>query len=79
MLPPLSFVLDRSFTPIQLAFYPDASDNASKKNRPGPKPKTLDVNQFAVAILEALTREPKVNVNVNVNGRLKKIVQEIVA
>jgi hypothetical protein len=26
--------------------------------RPGPKPKTLDVNQFAAAILEAVTGEP---------------------
>jgi hypothetical protein len=26
--------------------------------RPGPKPKTLDPNQFAAAILEAVTGEP---------------------
>ena len=28
------------------------------KPRPGPKPKTLDPNQFAAAILEAVTGEP---------------------
>jgi hypothetical protein len=28
------------------------------KKRPGPKPKVLDLNQFAAAVLEAVTAEP---------------------
>lgn len=48
---------DRSCTPVHLAILSGARDNASMA-RPGPKPKTLDVNQFAAAILEAVTGEP---------------------
>jgi hypothetical protein len=40
-----------------LAILRVARHNASMK-RPGRKPKTLDVNQFAAAILEAVTGEP---------------------
>ena len=49
---------DRSCTSVHLAILSGAGDNASMKKRPGKKPKTLDVNQFAVAILEAVTGEP---------------------
>ena len=49
---------DRSCTLVQLAFYSPDRHNASMKNRPGRKPKVLDPNQFAAAILEAVTGEP---------------------
>jgi hypothetical protein len=48
---------DRSCTPVHLAILSDRGHNASMA-RPGPKPKTLDVNQMAAAILEAVTGEP---------------------
>ena len=48
---------DRSCTHVQLAILCGACHNASMA-RPGPKPKTLDVNQFAAAVLEAVTGGP---------------------
>jgi hypothetical protein len=53
----VSAMRDRSCTSVHLAILFAARHNASMK-RPGRKPKVLDPNQLAAAVLEIVTGEP---------------------
>ena len=48
----------RSLLPNRSCIPRNAGHNAGRRAKPGRKPQTLDINQFAASVLEAVTGEP---------------------